>query len=370
MEIIRSATFEGMADQEGYPTKTYKKLYERLAKNEVKTLITGFMYISNKGRAMQIGQAGMDEIRKVQAYKEITDSVHQYGSKIIAQLAHTGRQTWNTGYEVIGVSSKKSGYFNTQPHTLTIDEINEIIGEFSNAALYAKLAGFDGVQLHAAHGYLIHQFLLPSINNRKDEYGEGTLFLERIIQRIREKCNDFPVWVKVSWGVDIEKYTENQFIDLIRFLDRAKVDAIEVSYGTMDVALNIFRGKIPIKEVLNYNPIYRNKSTLGIILSLPLEVFKIKKYTPMYNLKYAKLAKRYTNIPIIAVGGFRKGEEINRCGMDFISLCRPFICEEDFLLKLKENPYYISQCTNCNRCAIMCDTKSSLRCYGKKGKDS
>jgi 2,4-dienoyl-CoA reductase-like NADH-dependent reductase (Old Yellow Enzyme family) len=365
VEIIRSATFEGMADKDGYPTKEYKRLYETLAKNEVKTLITGFMYISNKGRAMQIGQAGMDEMGKVKAYKEITDSVHRYGSKIIAQLAHTGRQTWNTGYEVVGVSSKKSNYFNTKPHILTINEINATIEEFSDSALYAKLAGFDGVQLHAAHGYLIHQFLLPSINDRQDEYGEGTLFLERIIHRIREKCEDFPIWVKVSWGVDIENYTKDQFIDLICFLDKLKVDAIEVSYGTMDVALNIFRGKIPIKEVLKYNPIYNKKSIWWRIFGLPLEVIKIKKFTPMYNLEYAKLAKQHTNIPVIAVGGFRIGEEIHNCGMDFVSLSRPFICEVDFLVKLKENPHYVSKCTNCNRCAIMCDTKYSLRCYGR-----
>lgn len=365
MEIIRSATFEGMADKDGYPTKEYKKLYETLAKNQVKTLITGFMYISNTGRAMQIGQAGMDEMGKVKAYKEITDSVHRYGSKIIAQLAHTGRQTWNTGYEIVGVSSKKSNYFNIKPHALTIDEINTIIDEFSDAALCAKLAGFDGIQLHAAHGYLIHQFLLPSINDRKDEYKEGTLFLERIVCRIREKCGDFPIWVKVSWGVDIENYTKDQFIDLIGFLDKLKVDAIEVSYGTMDVALNIFRGKIPVKEVLKYNPIYSQKSVWWRLFGLPLEVLKIKKFMPMYNLEYAKLAKQHTSIPVIAVGGYRTGEEIYSCGMDLVSLSRPFICEPDFLVKLKENSCYVSKCTNCNRCAIMCDTKYSLRCYGR-----
>jgi len=366
MQIIRSATFEGMCDSNGFPTDKYKELYETLSTNGVKTMITGFMYISDQGRAMQSGQAGIDNADKIDAYKEITDVVHKNGSQIIAQIAHTGRQTTNTGFEIVGVSDKKSRYFNEKPKELTTEQVYEIIEQFVNSAHYVQKAGFDGVQLHAAHGYLIHQFLLPSINNRTDEFKDGILFLQNIVAGIREKCGAFPIWLKVSGGVDIENYTKKQFADLIKKIDKLRVSAIEVSYGTMDNALNIFRGDIPIKAVLKHNPIYNKKSTLWKIFILPLLKIKIKKFTPMYNLEYAKIAKENTDIPIFAVGGFRNGSEILNCELDGVSLCRPFICEPDFMLKLEHNNNYISKCINCNLCAIMTDTEYSLNCFGGK----
>ena len=97
---------------------------------------------------------------------------------------------------------------------------------------------------------------------------------------------------------------------------------------------------------------------------------KLIPFTPMYNLKYAKLAKQHSHIPIISVGGFRNREDIEHAirekGIDFISLCRPFICEPDFVLKIVSNATYSSKCKNCNYCAIMCDTNNVTQCYKVK----
>ncbi|MBA7549283.1 NADPH dehydrogenase [subsurface metagenome] len=172
--------------------------------------------------------------------------------------------------EVVGCSDKRSFYFKDKPRKLNRTEIVDIINRFGNSALYSKNAGFDGVQIHAAHGYLIHQFLLSNINNRKDEYGInpetgiGTKFLEGVINNIRDKCGlNFPVLVKISGGVDYKNsFSEEQFIHLIRFFEQLKVDGIEISYGTMDYALNIFRGDLPLDLVLAQNPIYRTKNKL------------------------------------------------------------------------------------------------------------
>lgn len=382
--IIRSATFEGMADKKGVPTDDYFSLYRELSKNKIGGIITGYTFLSREGKAMHPGQAGINSEHLVPHFKKITDEVHKNGSKIFIQLAHTGRQTIRKliNDEVVGVSSKKSNYFKEKPRILTPTEIYTIIEKFGMAAGYAKQAGFDGIQIHAAHGYLIHQFILSSINKRKDEFGIdksrgiGTRFLDLIIDRIRQKCGkDFPILAKISSGVDLKrKFSKKQFVELIKFLSEKKVDAIEISYGTMDYALNIFRGDAPLDLVLSKNPIYKHDNKLSRRLwksfVFPFMKHKLKPFSPMYNLDYALIAKKYTEVPIISVGGFREKGEIEHAiksnHIDFVSMCRPFICESDFAVKLMNNVAYESQCKNCNFCAIMCDTQNITRCYQRR----
>jgi 2,4-dienoyl-CoA reductase-like NADH-dependent reductase (Old Yellow Enzyme family) len=381
--IIRTATFEGMSDENGFPTDNYFSFYSELAKNEIGGIITGFTYISKDGKAMHPGQAGIDSADKVPFYKKLTHEVHQYNCRIFMQIAHAGRQTKKvyTGEEVVGCSEKKSFYFRDKPRKLTTDEVYKIIDNFGNSAFYAREAGFDGIQLHAAHGYLLHQFILPSINKRDDIFGIdpqtkiGTKFLELIIDNVRQKCGVyFPLLIKISGSDDYcQKFSAEQFISLIKLLQNKRVDAIEISYGTMDYALNIFRGDLPADLVLSKNPIYKTDSKylkkLWKIFILPFIKIRLKPFSPMYNLEYALLAKKYTDIPVITVGGFRNNEEIKSAinkNVNFVSLCRALICEPDFIVKIKENENYKSKCINCNYCAIMCDSNNITKCYQNK----
>ncbi len=379
--IIRSATFEGMCDPEGYPGEAYFNLYKELSRNEIGGIITGFTYISKEGKAMQPGQAGIDDDSKIPYFKKVTSEVHQNGSRIFLQVAHTGRQTRtaNTGLQPVGCTSKRSFYFKDKPRMLSTNEVYTIAEKFGNAALYAQKAGFDGVQVHAAHGYLIHQFILPHINTRKDEFGIdritgiGTRFFELVIDSIRKKCGpEYPLLVKISWGDDLaHKFNSRQYISLIKFLEREKVDAVEVSYGTMDHALNIFRGDIPLEWILKHNPVYRCNSSFRRHLwqrfIYPVYKRKLIPFTPMYNLHYASLAKQFSDLKIISVGGFRSLREMEYAVRgkysDFVSLCRPFIRDPDFVKKIMNNHNYISTCKNCNRCAVMCDSTFHTRCY-------
>jgi 2,4-dienoyl-CoA reductase-like NADH-dependent reductase (Old Yellow Enzyme family) len=381
--IIRSATFEGMCDEYGIPSENYLSLYEELSKNNIGGIITGFAFISEEGKAIQPGQAGISNEKHIEHFKKVTSIVHVNGSKIFLQIAHTGRQTREVDIKqkVAGASEKKSMYFREKPKKLSTEEVFEIIEKFGNSALYARKAGFDGIQIHAAHGYLIHQFILPTINNRKDlfgtdhEKGLGLKFLDLIIDNVREKCgNEFPILIKISGSDDYKKkFSKKQFSNLIEFLDIKNIDGIEISYGTMDHALNIFRGDIPVDLILKHNKIYKggNRFAKRILKTFifPFATKKLKPFSPMYNLEYAEMAKEITSIPIISVGGYREKKEIEYAiknkNINFVSLSRPFICEPDFMIKIEENKNYKSKCINCNYCAIMCDSTNSTKCYKK-----
>lgn len=379
--IIKSAIYEGRCDSNGFPSESYIDFYDDLAKNEVGGLITGFAYISREGRAMQPNQAGIDHPDKTPFYQRLTAAVHRHGCPIFLQVAHTGRQTLMsaTGTTPRGVSSKRSVYFREKTKPFTTSEVYTRVSEFAEAAYLAKESGFDGVQLHAAHGYLIHQFILPAVNNRRDEFGIngtmsiGTAFLEHVITSVRERCGDsFPVLVKISGAVDLKPgFTIKQFEELVRFLDRMEVAAIEISYGTMDHALNIFRGDVPESLILSQNPILNSRNRIRRMINEAVMklyfIKKLKPFTPAYNLEFASIAKKLTGIPVISVGGFRNGDEIrdaiSKNKTDLVGLARPFICEPDFVKKMKINGSYESRCVNCNFCSVMCDTINETRCY-------
>ena len=383
--ILRSATFEGMCGRDGTPGPEYVGLYTMLSSQELGALLTGFAYISEDGRAMQPGQAGLEADHKVAAFSRVTEAVHRNGCPIFLQLAHAGRQTVPeaTGGRIYAPSSRKSRYFNHRPCRLSEAQIEQIIQCFAAAARRARDAGFDGVQLHGAHGYLIHQFLHPAINDRTDAYGIdphrgiGIAFLDRVIDSIRVACgSDYPLLIKISAGDNYRRsMTEQEFGHLIRFLDAKKLAAVEISFGTMDHALNIFRGQtIPVQSILDYNARYRTRNAVKRFvwktLVLPLLKRDLAPFTPMYNLPAARLAKQLGTLPVICVGGFRSGAQIRHAietqGIDFVSLCRPILCEPDFVMKVRRQQQYQARCTNCNRCAIMCDSGFPTRCYARR----
>jgi 2,4-dienoyl-CoA reductase-like NADH-dependent reductase (Old Yellow Enzyme family) len=380
--IIRSATYEGRCDQRGCPGPSYRGMYAELARNDVGAMITGFAYVTASGRAMQPRQAGMENESKIRFFEDVTTQVHRFGSRIFLQLAHAGRQTSRraTGEDVVGASGRMSPYFREKPRPIGTREALGIVDRFADAALFARRAGFDGVQIHAAHGYLVHQFLSPAVNDRKDMFridersGIGARFLELIIDSIRERCgSDYPVLVKIS-GADDDRngISEARLAALVDFLSAKRVAAIEISYGTMDHPLNIFRGRsVPIEAILRYNPRYGMPNglarSLWKALAAPFVLSRIKPITPTYNLAFAEAAKRRTRIPIISVGGFRTGNEIEGAlaggKADFIGLCRPLLCEPDFVQKLKRDSAYVSRCISCNLCAVLCDTRYRTRCH-------
>lgn len=374
--FIRSATYEGAADSTGIVSSKLAEIYCELAKNEVGTIITGFCFINQQGKAMHPGQAGIDRDECITAWRQITRAVRDVNprTKLFMQLAHAGRQTLTgmTKVEAVAPGPKRCSYFKQKVKVLSNEQIEAIIIDFAKASLRAKQAGFDGVQIHAAHGYLIHQFLSPDTNQRKDIWANGNLFLLEILKAVKQYCGqEFPVLVKLSHSDD-KSLTIRRTIQTINFIEEY-IDAVEISYGTMEYALNIFRGNCPVDMILEINPIF-NKIPI-FIRWLWKKVFlksylrKIKPFSENYNLDAAVQISQCTNVPVIPVGGIRSQKSIvdiiTNKRLAAVSLCRPLICQPDLVKRISEGHWQQSACNNCLLCAIHCDSNNLLRCYGK-----
>ena len=169
--LVRSATHEAMADDEGFPTDRIFKLYERLAKGGVGLITTGYTYVSRDGKFKAM--LGIDTDKHIPKYRELVNQVHQNGAKIAMQINHCGRQTVKemTGTQPIAPSAVFDKSLFVMPREMTEADIERVIEAFAQAARRVKESGFDAVQLHGAHGYLISQFLCPHTNRREDKWG-------------------------------------------------------------------------------------------------------------------------------------------------------------------------------------------------------
>jgi len=381
--LLRSATFAGLADEDGVPqVAAVTALYERVLRGGAGSLVTGFAYVSPEGRAIQPGQSGFCTSAQTQAWATIAERLHRQfpDSPLVAQLAHAGRQTRTevTGLPLVGASDRACSYFRAPVRALRTDEVPARVQQFADAAANAREAGFDAVQIHAAHGYLVHQFLSPWTNRRPDFWGQPTAFLAAVVEAIRERCGDaFPVWIKLSWGedrhpgIDLAKATAT-----VAALDRLQVDLVEVSYGTMEWPMNIFRGECPVKVTLRTNPLLNHYSRWGklwwmLVRGLP-HLRRLAGFSPAYNVPAAAALQQGTRVPVVPVGGIRSLPEALDClaqGLPAVALCRPLIHDPAFAGRLLAGDSSPSTCINCNLCAVYCDSPQSLRCYHPKQRE-
>lgn len=378
--IIRSATHDGLADENGAPTEKLIAKYKNLAENEIGCIITGYAAVSPNGVSPYPGMMKIFDDSVIDKYKELTDAVHRHGTPVILQIAHCGRQTSSKaiGMQKVAPSNVLHAFYPDKAKVLTESEIYGIINDFISAAVHAEKAGFDGVQLHGGHGYLLHDFLSPYGNRRKDCWG-GNLenrcrIVELIIKGIKEKTN-LPVWIKFS-AEDNRKggMRIDSSVEICKRLEKAGCNAIEVSCGTVQDGMNTMRSELmPMDAVFVYRepcasfPKWLNKIALPAA-NLINPLIKQPKPLENFNIHNAEIIKKNVAVPVIAVGGIHKLSDmetfIAEGKTDFISMCRPFICEPNLVKKLK-NGQQQAKCIMCNYCGLVIE-KEPVRClYGK-----
>lgn len=330
--FVRSATYEGMAEQDGGTTDPLISEMVKLAANEVGLIITGYAFVAVEGQSSP-GMLAAHDDRFVPGLARMAQAVHDIGGKIALQIVHGGRFASQklTGHMPIG-PSEEVFEGKTICDAMTTEDIKAATAAFALAAGRAKKAGFDAVQLHAAHGLLLSQFLCPAMNRRADEYGDSLenrarLLLE-VIKAVRQTVgNDYPILVKLNAEDFVENgMTADESLAVCKLLEVATVNAIEFSGGTIVsgdmVAARPGNLKTPKDEVYYRESARRFKETIGI--------------------------------PLMLVGGIRSfetAEEIITDGLcDYIALSRPLISEPDLVKRWQGGDRKKARCISCNAC--------------------
>jgi 2,4-dienoyl-CoA reductase-like NADH-dependent reductase (Old Yellow Enzyme family) len=374
--FIHSATYEVMALETGEVSDKLVKRYQNLAKGEVGLIIPGYMFVHPLGRSYGY-QTGIHSDDMIPGLRRLVEAVHQEGGKIAFQLVHAGRQTEKAmiGQTPIGPSSKgRDPLYFVKPKEMSADEIQEVIQAFGKAASRAVEAGADGIQLHAAHGYLINQFISPFFNQRKDEWGGSDAnrfrLLKELISEVRNALpQGMPILVKLNTNdyTPQEGITPSLAVTYAKWLSDLKINGLEISCGSSIYSfMNMCRGDVPVKELMQSLPFW--KKPLGKLM-LKRMVGKYDFDEP-YNLEAAKMIKPVLGkTPLFVVGGLRKvaqmQEILEKQYADCISMCRPFIREPFIVKKIKEGKAEAVACVSCNRCFAAVPNNMPVQCYNK-----
>lgn len=317
----------GYGDQTGIPTLQEQAYWIERAKGKVGCIITDATSVDPNTPYLGNTLCFRSE-ESILEYKKFTDKIHAYGTKIIPQITHPGPESISSFFGVTPISS--SGYLNSmyqQTRELKIEEIPNIISMYANTSYQAKQAGFDGIELHCAHGYmLLGSFLSPLKNKRTDEYGGDLMrrarLLFEVVEAIKLKCgDDFPIVLRISGSEKIPGgSTIEDTLQLIPELEKRGVDAFEVSGGSQ--------------------------------YELPNKIMPSHGEECATNLKEAVRIKEISHVPVLLVGKINDAKLarslVEEEKVDGIVLGRALLADPNFVKKVKEGKdCQIAPCTGC-----------------------
>ncbi len=330
--LVRSATWENLADEKGHMTYPLYQVHKELAAGGVGLIITGYAFVT-RDEQPNPGMMGIYDDSFITEYRKLTDMVHEQGSRIVMQIAYGGTQTGYPpeGRTIWGPSKEADLATGVVPTPMTKEDIRSLVKAFGDAAARAKEAGFDGVQIHGAHSYLLSQFLNPYYNRRTDEYGgsvenRARMHLEVYDEIRRRVGDDYPVMIKINSEDFIDGgATIEDSLSLAKMLDERGIDAIEVSGGTGGSG-----EKIPARLKIN------------------------APQKEAYHAEYAKRIAATVKAPVLLVGGLRSPEVIEgllgSTDIELFSLARPLLAEPDLPHRWQSGDRTRARCVSCNGC--------------------
>jgi dihydroxy-acid dehydratase len=354
--FMRSATWEGAATEDGFCTPRLTALMEALAEGQVGLIISGHAYVRPDGQA-GVRQLGIYTDRQIDGLRRMTAAVHARGGRIVAQITHAGyfANAALTGRPPMALSVVR-GYAKGKRNKMSAAHIQELVSAFKDAGRRAREAGFDGVQIHAAHGYFLSQSLSPAFNRRRDRYGgslekRARLLLEVLAGLRATVGRDYPLLVKINCADFIDGGLElEEALRIGQWLQDGGIDAIEVSGGTfVSGRLNPSRSRINRQD------------------------------REAYFQKAANRFKETLRVPIILVGGIRSVNLAQRLlakGVaDYFAMSRPLIREPHLVKRWLEGDTRKATCISDNKCfqtgrdgkGVYCVVEENMREKKKSG---
>ena len=357
--VIRSAAFENMAYGNS-PSQELIDYHTAVSRGGVGMTTVAYAAVCESGLSFD-GQLWMRK-EIVPELKRLTDSVHSYGAKASVQLGHCGNMTHRATCHCMPVGA--SGGFNLYSPTfvrkLRKDEIYNLVEDFGTATALAREAGFDCVEIHAGHGYLISQFLSPYTNRRHDEFG-GSLenrmrFMQMVIRKVLEVAgDDLGVIVKMNMHDGFKKGMQTEeCLEVARELERLGVHALVLSAGFVSkTPMEVMRGAMPLKTLAHYMDM---KKFWWLKAGLALAgrwMIPTVPYSEGYFLEDAKKFRAAVRLPLIYVGGLiskAKMEEVLDAGFEGLQMARALVHDTDFVNKLRDGSLECSGCKHSNYC--------------------
>ena len=357
--VIRSAAFENMA-YDNSPSQDLYDYHVAVARGGVGMTTLAYAAVNQSGLSFN-GQLWMrPEI--VPGLKRITDAIHAQGAKASIQLGHCGNMTHRStcGCTPVGASGGFNIYSPTFVRKLQPKEIESLADDFGRAVNLARMAGFDCVEIHAGHGYLISQFLSPYTNHRHDEYG-GTLdnrmrFMRMVIRKVKEAArDDMAVLVKMNMHDGFKRGMQREeCLEVARELERLGVHGIVLSAGFVSKApMEVMRGAMPLKTLAHYMDLKHFWWLKAMVRIAGRLLIPTVPYSEGYFLEDAKQFRAAVSLPLIYVGGLvskSKMEEVLSEGFQGLQVARALVHDTDFVSKLRSGETVCSGCGHSNYC--------------------
>ena len=357
--IIRSAAFENMA-YGNKPSQDLMDYHVAVARGGVGMTTLAYASVNRSGLSFD-GQLWMRE-EIVPALKEITDAIHAEGAKASIQLGHCGNMTHRStcGCMPVGASGGFNLYSPTFMRRMREDEIYSLVDDFGHSVELARQAGFDCVEIHAGHGYLISQFLSPYTNHRHDRFG-GSLenrmrVMQMVIHRVMEVAgDDMGVIVKMNMHDGFRRGMQREeCLEVARELERLGVHAIVLSAGFVSKApMEVMRGAMPLRTFAYYMDPRKFWWLKAFVRLFGRVVIPTVPYKDAYFLEDAKQFREAVNLPLIYVGGMVSKssiEEVLGSGFAAVQMARALIHDTDFVNKLRDGEVECSGCRHSNYC--------------------
>lgn len=373
--VIKAATFESMLDNNSNINQNCIDFHQTFVEGGVGMTTLAYCAPEPDGRMLEHYMYIREEIKP--QLQQLADIAHKNGSMLSGQIAHCGEFSRNKGIKrkrPIGPSSGFNlvgslyGMFWTQQMDKNL--MKEIANSYADTARIMKESGFDAVELHLGHGYLLSQFISPITNKRKDEYG-GSIenrmrYPLEVVAAVREIVGpDFPILTKISMYDDLKGgITLNDGIEVAKMLDKAGVDGIILSAGTSSQnPMLLFHGDSILPGLLSFE-----KSAfmrLGMKM-VGKSMFKNYPYKELFLLEGAKKIREAVKCNLIYIGGTidpKSLEKVMDLGFDFVQSGRPLLRDPQMVNHLQEYGMdYKNGCTHCNQCAPLMNDPNGIRC--------